>query len=81
MKFVLRAGQLSSCSFTIDSLPGTDLMLTPKNVIFRVFKSMLSEALCCCSELLQVCRELYEGPGGNLVDGLPPAPVSEAAKL
>ena len=26
-----------------------------------------------------VCKELYEGPGGNLVDGLPPAPVPRRA--
>ena len=37
---------------------------------------MLSEALCWHSELSSVCGELYEGPGGNQVDGLLPATVA-----
>ena len=35
---------------------------------------MLSEALELLSEHSRACKELYEVPGGNLVDGLPPAP-------
>ena len=50
-------------------------MLTSKKMSFRIFKLVLSEAFCLRSELYSACRELYEGPGGNLVDGLPPAPV------
>ena len=53
-------------------------MLTRKKCIFRVFKLMLSEAFCLHSEHSCACGELYEVPGGNLVDGLPPAPSCAA---
>ena len=36
---------------------------------------LLSKSLCWHSKLSRSCKELYEGPGGNQVDGLPPAPV------
>ena len=42
---------------------------------------MLSEALCLRLELSSACGELYEGPGGNLVDGLPPAPVVRSSRV
>ena len=48
-------------------------MLTSKKCIFRVLKLMLSEAFCLHSEHSYACEELYEVPGGNQVDGLPPA--------
>ena len=54
-------------------------MLTRKKCFFRVFKLMLSKAFCLHSEHFHACGELYEVPGGNLVDGLPPAPVSTRA--
>ena len=38
---------------------------------------MLSEAFCLHSKHSYACKELYEVPGGNLVDGLPPAPVGK----
>ena len=49
-------------------------MLTSKKCIFRVLKPMLSEAFRLHSEYSYACKELYEVPGGNQVDGLPPAP-------
>eukprot|EP00959_Pyramimonas_sp_CCMP1952_P287731 6017294-Pyramimonas_sp.AAC.1 len=41
-------------------------MKTEKNVIFRIFWLSLQKR---CAR-----KELYEVPGGNLVDGLPPVP-------
>eukprot|EP00959_Pyramimonas_sp_CCMP1952_P453923 9469084-Pyramimonas_sp.AAC.1 len=39
------------------------------------------EAICCCNlETTLVYSELYEGLGGNLVDGLPPAPMVDLAR-
>ena len=38
MNFVLREAQLSSCSFAIGSLRGTDLMLIRKNAKFKIFR-------------------------------------------
>ena len=50
-------------------------MLTSEKMHFQVFKLLLSEAFSLLSEHCSACKELYEGPGGNLVDGLSPAPV------
>ena len=50
-------------------------MLTSKKCIFRVLKMMLSGAFCFHSEHSYACKELYEVPGGDQVDGSPPAPV------
>ena len=36
---------------------------------------MLSGAFCFHSEHSYACKELYEVPGGDQVDGSPPAPV------
>ena len=41
---------------------------------------MLSEALGLLSEHSRAYKELYEVPGGNQVDGLPPASSSGAGQ-
>eukprot|EP00959_Pyramimonas_sp_CCMP1952_P187238 3915147-Pyramimonas_sp.AAC.1 len=46
----------------------------PKNRDFSNFPALASEASFACSDERCVRRELYEVPGGNLVDGLPPVP-------
>eukprot|EP00959_Pyramimonas_sp_CCMP1952_P008933 186645-Pyramimonas_sp.AAC.1 len=38
---------------------------------------MLREAVCFDSKHSRACKELYEGSGGDLVDGSPPAPVGQ----
>ena len=50
-------------------------MLTPKTCIFRVLKLVLSGPFCFHSEHSYACKELCEVPGGDQVDGSPPAPV------
>eukprot|EP00959_Pyramimonas_sp_CCMP1952_P107369 2244867-Pyramimonas_sp.AAC.1 len=42
---------------------------------FSNFSALASEAPFTRSEERCVRRELYEVPGGNLVDGLPPVPI------
>ncbi len=44
------------------------------NVIFRVFWGLLPDSTCMCTEQRRARKELYEGLGGNLFDGLPPVP-------
>eukprot|EP00959_Pyramimonas_sp_CCMP1952_P429429 8993696-Pyramimonas_sp.AAC.1 len=44
-----------------------------------MFLFLTPEAYSLCSEERGVRTELYESPGGNLVDGLPPVPVSQSA--
>eukprot|EP00959_Pyramimonas_sp_CCMP1952_P281617 5886457-Pyramimonas_sp.AAC.1 len=64
INFVPRAAQLSGCSFSISSLPGTDSMLRPK-CQFDVFLKILQEAPCFDPEDCYACKELYEVPGGD----------------
>eukprot|EP00959_Pyramimonas_sp_CCMP1952_P149018 3117950-Pyramimonas_sp.AAC.1 len=42
------------------------------------FKKIFCHASCSDSELSSACEELHEVPGGDQVDGSPPAPVSLA---
>eukprot|EP00959_Pyramimonas_sp_CCMP1952_P443882 9292885-Pyramimonas_sp.AAC.1 len=44
---------------------------------FSIFSFLSPEAYPLCSEQRGVRTELYQGPGGNLVDGL--SPVSSCA--
>eukprot|EP00959_Pyramimonas_sp_CCMP1952_P253435 5295347-Pyramimonas_sp.AAC.1 len=60
--------------FTIGSLPGTDLALAPKNAKLKIYQKIFCEVLCFDSELSYACKELYEVPRGDQVDGSPPAP-------
>eukprot|EP00959_Pyramimonas_sp_CCMP1952_P138264 2893829-Pyramimonas_sp.AAC.1 len=79
VELVTRRASLSKGSTTIKTLGGTafewqpDLDGNRKIVIFRVFR--LSEASFMCSEERSARKELYEVPGGNLVDGLPPVHI------
>eukprot|EP00959_Pyramimonas_sp_CCMP1952_P144105 3016882-Pyramimonas_sp.AAC.1 len=43
-------------------------------MFFRVFSALASEASLMYCEERCATEELYEVPGGNLVDGLPPVP-------
>ena len=56
----------------------TELLGAPtrklEKCIFLLLKQMLSALSLESSELILDLTELYEVPGGNLVDGLPPAP-------
>ena len=65
----------SVAAVLLENISENRLHVDIENNIFRFFKMVLLEALCLRSELSSACEELYEGPGGNLVDGLPPAPV------
>eukprot|EP00959_Pyramimonas_sp_CCMP1952_P053581 1120633-Pyramimonas_sp.AAC.1 len=47
----------------------------------RYFSALASEASFTCSEERCVKRELYEVPGGKLVDGLPPVPSQRCCRF
>eukprot|EP00959_Pyramimonas_sp_CCMP1952_P294087 6151091-Pyramimonas_sp.AAC.1 len=49
-----------------------------QNLDSNIFQIFVRPIFTQTSEHCYVTRELYEGPGGNLVDGLPPAPSSGA---
>eukprot|EP00959_Pyramimonas_sp_CCMP1952_P045379 947813-Pyramimonas_sp.AAC.1 len=52
-----------------------------KKCDFSSFSDFAPDAPLMCTEERCAREELYQGPGGYLVDGLPPVPIFDATKL
>eukprot|EP00959_Pyramimonas_sp_CCMP1952_P206311 4315013-Pyramimonas_sp.AAC.1 len=58
----------------MQTLGGTDVLSNQRNTFRESSSDIREQSLLVISALVLVCCELYEGSGGDQVDGLPPAP-------